>query len=78
MMEITLNTLAQGENATVVAVRLAEALRRRLLDFGLMEGTKITCLRRSSADGPSVYLLRGTMLALRKSDAAGIGVERCE
>ena len=74
-MLITLDALPQGSTASVCSERAEGSLRRRLLDFGLIEGTEILCLR--CARGISLYKLRGTMLALRKADGAKICVELC-
>ena len=49
-------------------------MRRRLLDFGMIEGTNIRCVRRSPAGDPSAYLIRGAVIAIRASDAAGVAV----
>lgn len=77
-MVIRLNALPEGHSATVKAVCIDGAMRRRLFDFGLIEGTEICCLRQSSCKGPSLFWVRGTMLALRRTDSANICVEACE
>ncbi len=77
-MEMMLSALPQGQNATIKSLHLCAAARRRLYDFGMIEGTKIRCLRQGVCGGPSLYCVRGTMLALRKADGARICVELCE
>ncbi len=47
-------------------------IRRRLLDLGWIRGTKIKCLNRSPLGDPTAYLVRGTVLALRREDAGRI------
>lgn len=74
-MEITLNDLPEGSSATVNSLHVGGTMQRRLFDFGIIEGTQIICLRYGS---PSLYKVRGTMLALRKSDSAMICVEVCD
>ena len=68
--------LREGESAFVTEVRASSAMRRRLMDIGLIPGTKVTCMGRSSAGDPAAYLIRGAVIALRQADAAGVGLER--
>lgn len=74
-MKTTLNCLREGEAAQIVSLQMEGTLRRRLLDFGMIEGTKIRCLRKSPAGSPVIYAVRGTRLALRTHDSAQIAVE---
>ena len=76
-MEQSLNTLKEGQTGKITALLTEGALKRRLLDFGLIEGTKVLCLRRSPAGSPVLYRVRGTMLALRDTDGAKISVKLC-
>ena len=77
-MEISLYVLPEGGEARVNSLHIGVALRRRLSDFGLVEGTKILCLRSAALSGMGLYRVRGTMLALRKADCAMIRVELCD
>lgn len=72
---MTLNRLSAGQSGTVSGLLLTGAIRRRLLDLGLIEGTKVRCVRRSLAGNPVIYSFRGTMVALRSEDSAQICVE---
>lgn len=72
-MATTLSRLPQGQDGNVTSISTEETLRRRLLDFGLTEGTGVRCLR--VCRGMMLLLVRGTMLALRRSDAERISVE---
>ncbi len=74
-METTLDRLREGECARIARLALRGAMRRRLLDFGMIEGTTIRCLRKSPAGDPVIYRVRGTMLALRRQDSQWIAVE---
>ena len=74
-METTLDLLCEGECARIARLGLRGAMRRRLLDFGMIEGTTIRCLRKSPAGDPVIYRVRGTMLALRRQDSRMIAVE---
>ena len=45
-----------------------------LRDLGLIENTRVVCLGRSPMGDPSAYLIRGTVIALRRCDCCGIRV----
>lgn len=51
-------------------------MRRRLLDVGLVEDTKVECVGRSPGGDPSAYLIRGAVIAIRSEDSRGIMVRR--
>lgn len=74
-MVTTLDQLREGDCARIVRLALRGAMRRRLLDFGMIEGTRVRCLRLSPAGDPVIYRVRGTMLALRRQDSRRIDVE---
>lgn len=44
-------------------------VRRRLLDLGLVRGTKITPVFKSPSGDPIAYEIRNTLIALRKEDS---------
>ncbi len=71
-----LEDLPEGREAIVCCLRIDGAMRRRLFDFGLIEGTKIACLRRGVSC--VLYRVRGAMIALRRTDAAKICVTPCD
>ena len=73
-MNPSLNTLRVGESALVSHIEAEPAMRRRLLDLGLIPGTRVTCQGRSPAGDPAAYLVRGTVVALRARDAAAVGL----
>ncbi|MBQ3355543.1 MAG: ferrous iron transport protein A [Oscillospiraceae bacterium] len=74
-METTLDQLREGDCARILSLQMRGAMRRRLLDFGMIEGTSVRCVRQSPAGDPVLYLVRGTMLALRRQDGRQIAVE---
>lgn len=47
-------------------------MRRRMIDLGIVEGTKIECVGRSPSGDPSAYMIRGAVIAIRKRDAKNI------
>ena len=48
--------------------------RKRMLSLGLTPGSHLTVLRQMPAGGPIEIQVRGTRLAIRRSDAAKIDV----
>lgn len=70
----TLSELQPGQSATVRSVCAPDGMQRRLRDLGLIENTRVVCLGRSPMGDPSAYLIRGTVIALRRCDCRGIRV----
>lgn len=68
----TLADLSSGCRGRVNAINISGNMRRRLMDMGFIEGTEIVCLNPSPSGDPTAYFIRGTVIALRKRDAAGI------
>lgn len=72
---MTLDLLKIGEKATVIAIRCEGFLRTRLTDLGLLPGILIEPVMRSPMGDPTAYSIRGSVVAIRKEDAAQIEVE---
>lgn len=64
--------LSPGDQGEVCALTTGGAMRRRLMELGLVEGTRVECLCRSPGGDPSAYRIRGAVIALRNKDAAGV------
>jgi DtxR family Mn-dependent transcriptional regulator len=75
-----LSSLKPGQSARVVQLsnRIRGAERRRLMDLGLLPGTKITNEMDSMAGDPSAYRIRDAVIALRKSQADFIFINKQE
>ena len=63
----SLNSLRVGQSARVSHIEAEPAMRRRLLDIGLIPGTRV-----SPAGDPAAYPIRGAVIALRGRDAGGV------
>lgn len=50
-------------------------IRRRLLDLGLIKGTKITPVFKSPSGDPTAFEIRKTLIALRKEDSKLINLK---
>ena len=70
-----LDQLSIGEEAVVLTVGGEGALRCRLLDMGLIPGTKLSIKKRAPMGDPIELHLRGYLLTIRLEDAQKIDVE---
>ena len=73
--QISLDSLETGQVCRVVSLENKGALRRRLRDMGIIEGTKIECCLKSTFSDPKAYKVRGTVIALRSRDAGDIKIK---
>lgn len=64
-----LNCLAPGSSAEVVGLQATGFTRRRLLDIGLVPGTRVEVIRHSPSGDPTAYKIRGAIIALRREDS---------
>jgi DtxR family Mn-dependent transcriptional regulator len=74
----TLAEVDQGQVARVVGIHpaLQGPQRRRLLDLGLVPGTKVEAEFQSAGGDPIAYRIRGALIALRRDQARWILVDR--
>ena len=75
---MTLDELKTGHKGIILAVGGAGALRRRLLDIGLVEDTQVECIGRSPGGDPTAFLIRGAVIAIRSEDCADILIQEPE
>ncbi|MBL8162614.1 MAG: ferrous iron transport protein A [Anaerolineae bacterium] len=72
---MTLDQLQSGQLATVRAVGGKGALRRRLMDMGLVRGVSIELVKAAPMGDPLEYLVRGYHLSLRRAEAQLVEIE---
>ncbi|MDE6021694.1 MAG: ferrous iron transport protein A [Ruminococcus sp.] len=70
-----LSLVMPGEEAAISSFHIGSALRERLYSLGMIPGTNISCLYRREG-GLAAYSVRGTVIAIRLSDARYIMVKR--
>lgn len=75
--ELSLDRLPVGRPARVVSLTAQGPVRRRMLDLGLISGTRVEPLYTSPAGNPVAYLIRGAVIALRRDASVGIIVTEC-
>ena len=74
-MKTTLDKLKKGEGAIVKKINTKKDIKRRLLDIGFTDETKIECVLISPSGNPKAYYVRGALIAIREEDAKLIEVE---
>ena len=74
MMQFPLTRLPEGRQAIVTGLLSHGTMRRRLMDIGLVEGTRVECLQKSPAGDPVAYFIRGAVIAIRSEDSSQIMV----
>jgi len=70
-----LTSVAVGKTATVVEIKLPPTSRPRLMEMGLLVGTKVELVRFAPLGDPVEIKVRGYNLTLRKSEAEQILVQ---
>ena len=72
---MTLDKLAIGQSAKIIAVGGEGSLRNRLIDMGLIPKTKVMVRKMAPMGDPIEIHLRGYELTLRIEDAKKIEIE---
>jgi Fe2+ transport system protein FeoA len=70
-----LSQLRAGQHARIVRVGGSSALRRRLLEMGLVKGTGVYVEKYAPLKDPIELIVKGYHVSLRVEEAAQIGVE---
>ena len=71
----TLGDVRVGDSSAVVKLHGSGALRRHLMDLGLVKGTEFTVVKVAPLGDPVEITVRGYELSLRKADAEMIQVD---
>lgn len=71
-----LSQLNIGETGLVVSLDSDGIQRRRMLDLGLIQGTKVEAVQSSPSGDPIAYYIRGAVIALRSEDANKIIIRK--
>ena len=69
-----LSTVEVGSKVKVDNLFANGILRERMLALGLTKGANVEVIRRGPSGDPTVYDIRGAMIALRREEAALIFV----
>lgn len=74
----TLWNLEPGTRVRIKGIKVTGGIRRRLQDLGLVPGTETECVGRSPLGEPAAYLIRGAVVAIRKTEAEKVQINRQE
>lgn len=72
---VRLSIVPEGKTVKVRELLTTGSMRRRLLDMGLIEGTRVSCLQKSPGRGPGRLSHPGAVVALRSEDSSQILVD---
>jgi len=72
----TLDQLKLNLNAEICTLSAAGEMRRRLLDLGFVPGAQVCCLFAGPSGDPRAYLIKNTVVALRRTDASTIHIRK--
>lgn len=70
----SLDMVGVGCPVRVLSVAGEDDMRRRLMELGFTPGAAVIPIYRAASGDPTAYWVRGTVIALRADDAAGISV----
>ena len=71
---IPLSSLSIGQKSKIAIFNINSPIKARLLDLGFINGSDICCVLKNPSGDPTAYLIRQTLIALRKEDADNIFV----
>jgi ferrous iron transport protein A len=75
MTETTLDTLIIGQQAKIIRIQADKAIKRRMLDMGLVRGEIIKIKSMAPLGDPIEVVIKNYQLSLRKIEAQQITVE---
>lgn len=70
-----LSELSVGQEGKIAEISKESSVRRRLMDMGIIQGTKISLEGKAPMGDPIEVKLRGYKLTLRKSEADAVSVD---
>jgi ferrous iron transport protein A len=74
---MTLSELKPGQTGIVTRVTLNN-LRKRIIDMGVVNGTRIFVKKLAPLGDPMEIVVRGYLLTIRKAEARAIQIEMAE
>lgn len=77
-LEVTLDKMSPGESGIILAVTGSGAIRRRMLEIGLIEGTPLQVIKYAPLGDPIEICVGGTRICLRDNEAACVRMKKAE
>jgi len=78
VLPVPLGELPVGSRGMVAEVKGGGKQQRRMLDMGLVPGAEVTVIRTAPLGDPVEYRVKGTAIAMRRTDADNILVEEIQ
>lgn len=69
-----LSDMKENQIGVISTIDFDDAFTQRLEDIGFCKGENVKCIKIASLSSPILYRVKGSDIALRKSDAGRIGV----
>ena len=69
-----LNDLVPGEWGIIKNIDNIGSMRRRLIDLGFAEKSKVRCILTAPLGDPKAFYIKGTVIALREEDSSKINI----
>jgi ferrous iron transport protein A len=72
---MNLAMLQPGQRGKITTIGAIGPMKRRLMDMGVLKGVEVKVEKVAPLGDPIEIIVKNYRLSLRKSEAAGIGVE---
>ena len=70
----TLNEVRLNEEVIIKKINCMGNIKRRILDLGMIEGTKIKPVLKSPLGDPIAYEVRGSLISLREEESKSVEI----
>lgn len=71
----TLDNLNINKIAKIENIYCENNIKRRMMDLGIVKGTKIKAILKSPSGNPRAYEVRGSVIAIRNEDAKMVEIK---
>ncbi|MDD3575083.1 ferrous iron transport protein A [Methanospirillum sp.] len=75
MSIMTVEQLTPGTSGIISGIQGDTTIRRRLMEMGLLPGSRLTLVKWAPLGDPAECLIRGYKLSIRRAEAALISVD---
>ena len=75
MEDNTLDKVSLNQEVKIKKIDCTGNIKRRILDLGMIEGTKIRPVFKSPLGDPTAYEVRGSLISLREDETQKIQIE---
>ncbi len=72
MRKTRLCDLSPGESGVISGLDSCGDMRRRLIDLGFAEKSRVSCVLEAPLGDPKAFMIKNTVIALREDDSKDI------